>query len=1093
MSDAASSDLVTIVISVTVVFAVLGAIAMTYILCSYLASRRRRRRQQSVDNDALAAAIQHESNDAVDESESHRRPIASVSASSTSQFAAMMTRGDSHRVPLSAPAAELPVASSTSSWRKNRVFASSSPSSAAATAAPTPTSSFRRITANHTTSNCNTNSNVAAPEFVPVVLDLGWPAASGLVAVAKTTTTIVSSLSHVGFINAVDSDAADMHSCEDGSFIFRPIRPTAGSSASASPLDGAASRSTQRHRSSRSRSISRTSSADGSDPDTASSSAASSAIGELAAPDAMRSFRLRSSGLVRSQTDDDFSKHVATARRSGEFNNDDTNYDDATPTSARSPRTALRRLSLPQSLLVYAQASAALHEARVRTAFSPDYHPLDGGGTGRIGGAGHSGGGGGGGGGLVRAAYSSKSVGGDARRGEFSWDGTVEVLAQLAQHKKDNLEIERSRIELMDEVGHGAFARVYIARYLAPGTDNPEVVAVKQLLGDAGALALGGGGSADPFERERRVFMHEMELMKKLMPHENVVQLIGVCTDLSGPQWIVTEFCFRESDQQLLTSRGFLYLDQLEALVDVGADGRVVDWRGVTVANYDAARRRVRFETPRALVVRSAAQAARDRFVEFRAADVRLVVTARHDMYVSLDDGATFAKRPAEQLLALARTGRRAVRWLVSDDAHSATSARFVLTTCAADADAGAADVMLVRQVPSDGSRAWCFDMRCGFVVARGASRDGRRVSAATVQGNCAGGALLGYLRDLRARDQRLGRRQTIEMMLQTACGVRHLHQQHIVHRDIAARNMLLAHNGVIKVGDFGLSRNTLEDGYHTRSRTGPLRWMAVESLVQKTYSTRSDIWSFGILMWEIETRGLTPYFHIRNQIELVMQIVREGVRLPAPAGCPLVLVHLMDRCWNELPTDRPDMESIVSLLRSLKQEYHADYVETENNAAQYSNGGDSSTLGSIGGGAVGQRHYDEIMATAALAKANKFASQGSSEGSSAYYFDEVINAQLDKLRVRNSSTAGSGPATATTGTAAAVAAAAGHGDAATTAAAANQLAAMFLLDNVGTPELPDAAALDNEAEIVVAPKRAVDEFIDLGRAMTRRESKRGD
>jgi serine/threonine protein kinase len=107
-----------------------------------------------------------------------------------------------------------------------------------------------------------------------------------------------------------------------------------------------------------------------------------------------------------------------------------------------------------------------------------------------------------------------------------------------------------------------------IARYLAPGTDNPEVVAVKQLLGDAGAMPLGGGGSADPFERERRVFMHEMELMKKLMPHENVVQLIGVCTDLSGPQWIVTEFCFRESDQQLLTNRGFLFLDQLEALVD---------------------------------------------------------------------------------------------------------------------------------------------------------------------------------------------------------------------------------------------------------------------------------------------------------------------------------------------------------------------------------------------------------------------------------------------------------------------------------------------------------------------------------------------
>jgi serine/threonine protein kinase len=870
MNDApATTDLMTVVISVTVIFAVLGIVAMIYILCTYYASRRRRQKlvlsaqgdEESVVKQAFPSNHNNNNNNHNDDSSpsSHRRPIG---ASPTSPS---FTRVDSHRVPLSfdAPTNE-------SSWRKNSL--SSSSHTTAGGRSKTEFSSANDLVLSRS------GARQVHHEFVPVVLDLGSSAASvvapvGVVNGNSNRAPPPAAASRVAFINDIDADeAADMRSCEDGSYLFRPIRADApsagsfvgGSSSSMSPLDGTASRSNQRHRTSRSRSSSRTS------PDDASSdnAADSDSIGELV-PDNMRSFRLRSSGLVRSQTDDDFSKHVATARRSGEFA-DDTNYEAMTPTSigARTPRNAHRRLSLPQSLLVYAQASAALHEARVRTAFSPEYH--------------HD----------VRGGASSKSVGGEARRGEFSWDGTIEVLAQLAQHKKDNLEIERSRIELMDEVGHGAFARVYIARYLAPGTDNSEVVAVKQLLGDAGAQPMtaggGGGGSADPFERERRVFMHEMELMKKLMPHENVVQLIGVCTDLAGPQWIVTEFC--------------------------------------------------------------------------------------------------------------------------------------------------------------------------------------------------AGGALLGYLRDLRARDQRLGRRQTIEMMLQTACGVRHLHQQHIVHRDIAARNMLLAHNGVIKVGDFGLSRNTLEDGYHTRSRTGPLRWMAVESLVQKAYSTRSDIWSFGILMWEIETRGLTPYFHIRNQIELVMQIVREGVRLPAPAGCPLVLVHLMDRCWNELPADRPDMESIVSLLRSLKQEYHADYIETaeNNNNAQYSNGGDSSTMGSIGGGAVGQRHYDEIMATAALAKA-KFASNNSSSDGSAYYFDEVINAQLDKLRGRNSSTAGSGQA-------AAAAAAAAGGDAATTAAAANQLAAMFL--NEGTPE-PHETSPEAD-EVVVAPKRAVDEFIDLGR-LSRRESKRGE
>jgi serine/threonine protein kinase len=85
---------------------------------------------------------------------------------------------------------------------------------------------------------------------------------------------------------------------------------------------------------------------------------------------------------------------------------------------------------------------------------------------------------------------------------------------------------------------------------------------------------------------------------------------------------------------------------------------------------------------------------------------------------------------------------------------------------------------------------------------------------------------------------------------LDTARGIQHLHEQNIVHRDIAARNMLLTHTGQIKVSDFGLSRNTLEDGFKTKSKTGPLRWMAIESLVSREYSPQSDIWSYGVLMW---------------------------------------------------------------------------------------------------------------------------------------------------------------------------------------------------------------------------------------------------
>jgi threonyl-tRNA synthetase len=214
--------------------------------------------------------------------------------------------------------------------------------------------------------------------------------------------------------------------------------------------------------------------------------------------------------------------------------------------------------------------------------------------------------------------------------------------------------------------------------------------------------------------------------------------------------------CFRESDHQILTSRGFLFLDEVEQAVARDAAGRVVDWRGLAVANYNRAANKLVYQQPRALVVK---RAGADRMIEFASADgeFHIVVTEHHDMFVGDAAGspASFRKVPAKQLLAKLAGAPLAVSLLCSAPVENSSLSRAELRSVVlvgADephklaASAAAAAVVRVREVPSDGSRSWCFDMNDGFVVTRRAERVSHgsewvvlKASRATIQGNCPG------------------------------------------------------------------------------------------------------------------------------------------------------------------------------------------------------------------------------------------------------------------------------------------------------------------------------------------------------------------
>ncbi|XP_033641394.1 fibroblast growth factor receptor 1-like [Asterias rubens] len=156
------------------------------------------------------------------------------------------------------------------------------------------------------------------------------------------------------------------------------------------------------------------------------------------------------------------------------------------------------------------------------------------------------------------------------------------------------------------------------------------------------------------------------------------------------------------------------------------------------------------------------------------------------------------------------------------------------------------------------------------------------------------------------------------------ASGMEFLSSQNCIHRDLAARNVLVSEDMVCKVADFGLARDVMNVRIYQRQSQGPLpiRWMAIESLVDDVFTTKSDVWSFGILLWEIVTFGARPYPLLG--IQTMLSKLRSGYRMPKPACCKQQLYCIMLSCWKKDPQERSSFTEISKELGKL----HSDYEE---------------------------------------------------------------------------------------------------------------------------------------------------------------------
>uniref|UniRef100_A0A8D0G9D6 Tyrosine-protein kinase receptor n=1 Tax=Sphenodon punctatus TaxID=8508 RepID=A0A8D0G9D6_SPHPU len=196
------------------------------------------------------------------------------------------------------------------------------------------------------------------------------------------------------------------------------------------------------------------------------------------------------------------------------------------------------------------------------------------------------------------------------------------------------------------------------------------------------------------------------------------------------------------------------------------------------------------------------------------------------------------------------------------------------------------------------------------------------------------GGDMKSFLRQNRPRMNQpstLTMQDLLNIARDIACGCKYLEENHFIHRDIAARNCLLTCSGpgrVAKIGDFGMARDIYRASYYRKGGRAmlPVKWMPPEAFLEGIFTSKTDTWSFGVLLWEIFSLGYMPYPCKTNQE--VLEFVTSGGRMDPPKKCPGPVYRIMTQCWQHSPEYRPNFSTILERIKYCTQD--PDVINTE-------------------------------------------------------------------------------------------------------------------------------------------------------------------
>ncbi|NXG16017.1 FGFR1 factor, partial [Grallaria varia] len=191
-----------------------------------------------------------------------------------------------------------------------------------------------------------------------------------------------------------------------------------------------------------------------------------------------------------------------------------------------------------------------------------------------------------------------------------------------------------------------------------------------------------------------------------------------------------------------------------------------------------------------------------------------------------------------------------------------------------------------------------------------------------------------------RVPEEQLSFKDLVSCAYQVARGMEYLASKKCIHRDLAARNVLVTEDNVMKIADFGLARDIHHIDYYKKTTNGrlPVKWMAPEALFDRIYTHQSDVWSFGVLLWEIFTLGGSPYPGV--PVEELFKLLKEGHRMDKPSNCTNELYMMMRDCWHAVPSQRPTFKQLVEDLdRIVAMTSNQEYLDLSMPLDQYSPG----------------------------------------------------------------------------------------------------------------------------------------------------------